>query len=297
MEKITPNDQLQTHGFCIVNVGGDDPITYNPVSAQYSLIALCKRGSIDYEVNMERVHVEAGMRVCYQNVVQYRRVRQSADLEVRALVLRSDFSFDATGGIETNMVRAMVENPVAPIVDEHALAMLDSMMDALEHYCLLPPQYADRQMSLRLVYNIILLLAEMQLHAQNGQSSRALYTMADTYFRTFINLVGSHVRTEHEVLFYAEQLHITPKYLSEICKQKTGRKAKEIISAVLLRGIKNDLLVSGKSMKMLASEYGFADQSSLGKFFRKMTGLSPLHYKKFESGIKEKDSINNESER
>lgn len=39
-------------------------------------------------------------------------------------------------------------------------------------------------------------------------------------------------------------------------------------------------MITGKSMKVIAYEYNFADQSSLGKFFRKMTGESPSAYKK-----------------
>ncbi|MBR1804735.1 MAG: AraC family transcriptional regulator, partial [Muribaculaceae bacterium] len=210
----------------------------------------------------------------------------SDDFQGRVLVLDGQFSFDAAEGIETNMIRLLVENPVAPIADPHMMEVINRLMDALEYYSMAPDQYMNRRVSQSLVHNIVLLLAEIQQGMGQDPSKRVLYTMADTYFRNFINMVGDNVRTEHEVVFYAEQLHITPKYLSEICKQKTGHKAKEIISAILLRSIKNDLLASGKSMKVLASEYGFADQSSLGKFFRKMTGLSPLHYKKYESGIR-----------
>ena len=51
-----------------------------------------------------------------------------------------------------------------------------------------------------------------------------------------------------------------------------------MISIILANQIKRDILESGDSIKGLAYKYGFADQSSLGKFFRKMTGLSPIKY-------------------
>ena len=44
--------------------------------------------------------------------------------------------------------------------------------------------------------------------------------------------------------------------------------------------IKRELMYTDKSMKQLAAEFNFADQSSLGKFFRKLTGQSPLTFKR-----------------
>lgn len=290
MEENNSRQLLRTNSYCVVTINADHAVNYEPVTTNYAILAVCNRGSIDYELNMEQVHVEAGARICYQHVLQLRRVRQSADFEGRVLVLDGAFTFDAAEGIETNMLRAVVEHPVSPLPSDEALATLNHLLDALECYSQMPAGSVSRQVSMNLVRAALLIVAEQERQTRSGHSQHALYTVADTYFRNFINLVGEHVHSEHEVMFYAEHLHITPKYLSEICKLKTGRKAKEIISAFLLRSIKSDLLMSGKSMKILASEYGFADQSSLGKFFRKMTGLSPLHYKQFESGIKKKQA-------
>ena len=38
--------------------------------------------------------------------------------------------------------------------------------------------------------------------------------------------------------------------------------------------------MSGKSIKAIAYEYGFSDQSSMGKFFSKITGQSPSEFRK-----------------
>ena len=55
---------------------------------------------------------------------------------------------------------------------------------------------------------------------------------------------------------------------------------KEIISTFLISKIKQEMIMSGKTIKDIAYEYGFADQSSMGKFFYKMTGMSPRDFKK-----------------
>ena len=39
------------------------------------------------------------------------------------------------------------------------------------------------------------------------------------------------------------------------------------------------MVMSRKSIKTISYEYGFSDQSSMGKFFNKMTGMSPSDFK------------------
>ena len=54
-----------------------------------------------------------------------------------------------------------------------------------------------------------------------------------------------------------------------------GKSAKDAISIVLTSLIRHDLLTGDSNIKALASKYNFCDQSSLGKFFKKETGMSP----------------------
>ena len=283
MASIAQN-QLNAHGYSLVNVEDFKASLREPRSSDYAIIALCSDGSVDYEFNMEKMHVEAGMRICYHHVVQTRMLHCTSDCRMKALVLDNAFMLDCTVGIETNFIQDVFESPLAEVQEPQVLSALNTMFDLLENLLHFPVNISTRQVSMNLVRSVLLLLCELE--ANRTQSTRAPYTMADTYFRRFIRLVAEHFKTEHEVSFYAKQLHITPKYLSEICKQKTQRKAKEIISGILLRKLKGDLMNSGKSMKIIADEYGFADQSSLGKFFRKMTGLSPRHYKQCQFGTR-----------
>ena len=274
--KADNKQRLQDNSYNVVKLTKDYQMRSDRVMAKYMIIVLCTRGFIDYEFNMERVHLEAGMRVCYTHVTHLRVLEYSDDYEVSALVMGYEFSFNCTEGVETNLIQSLFDNPVANIADARIVRMVGLLLDTLEQYKTFQADQQNIQVSMSLVRNILLLIAD---HSENSSLRKQPYSMADTYFRNFINNVTDNVKREHEVTYYADILNITPKYLSEICKLKTGHKAKEIISAILLRSLKADLIGSGKSMKELAAEYGFADQSSFGKFFRKITGLSPLHYR------------------
>jgi AraC family transcriptional activator of pobA len=61
-------------------------------------------------------------------------------------------------------------------------------------------------------------------------------------------------------------MQITPKKLNEICKNKTGKTALNIIHERILTEIKRSLIFSGKTHKEIAYDLGFDSPSALNKF-------------------------------
>lgn len=104
------------------------------------------------------------------------------------------------------------------------------------------------------------------------RSRRILYT------HEFVRLVRKHFRHQHTVRFYANKLCISPKYLSLIVKETCGHTAAEIIDEYLLLEAKNLLRFSGKNIQQIAFELNFSNQSSFGKYFKNLTGLSPSEF-------------------
>ena len=100
------------------------------------------------------------------------------------------------------------------------------------------------------------------------------------YVRDFFKLVHLHHTRERSVSFYAERLFISPKYLSLLIKESTGRSAAKWIDYFVLMEAKNMLRFSGKNIQQVAYSLNFPTQSSFGKYFKHMTGMSPSEYQK-----------------
>ncbi len=99
-----------------------------------------------------------------------------------------------------------------------------------------------------------------------------------TIVRDFIKLVHVHYTTERSVGFYAGRLCISPKYLSLLVKEATGRSAARWIDEFVLMEAKNLLRYSGKNVQQVAYALNFPNQSSFGKFFKHLTVQSPTAY-------------------
>lgn len=101
-----------------------------------------------------------------------------------------------------------------------------------------------------------------------------------TYVSEFMRLVHEHHSRERSVAFYAGKLFISPKYLSLIIKEHTGRSATEVIDSFVILEAKNLLRFSGKNIQQVAYELNFPNQSSFGKYFKHLTGMSPSEYQR-----------------
>jgi len=100
------------------------------------------------------------------------------------------------------------------------------------------------------------------------------------YVRDFIKLVHLHYIRERSVSFYADKLFISSKYLSMLVKDATGRTAARWIDDFVIMEAKNMLRFSGKNIQQVAFALNFPTQSSFGKFFKHITGMSPTEYQK-----------------
>lgn len=95
----------------------------------------------------------------------------------------------------------------------------------------------------------------------------------------FANLVSNHFRQERMVRFYADALNVTPKYLTETVKEINGRSAGEIIDDFVILESKLLLEKQENTIAQVADLLNFSDQSFFGKYFKRITGISPKEFK------------------
>ena len=99
-------------------------------------------------------------------------------------------------------------------------------------------------------------------------------------FFDYVKLVENHFRSERRVGWYAKQLNITPKYLSEAVKAISHRTPNEWIDYYTIHELRIMLKSTAKSIKEIAVELNFPNQSFMGKYFKDHVGVSPSEYRK-----------------
>ena len=102
---------------------------------------------------------------------------------------------------------------------------------------------------------------------------------SDYTFYGFTALLREHPH-QREVQWFAQELKITPKYLSEICKAQSGKSASEWIADVTVTEIKHYLRNTTLPIHEIAKRMEFPNASFFCQYTKKHTGQTPNHFRK-----------------
>lgn len=104
-------------------------------------------------------------------------------------------------------------------------------------------------------------------------------------YRRFLELVSTKFKEYKEVAYYAQALAETTRNLTEICKQKCGKGAKEMIARQIIAESKRQLQFSSRPVKELSYEFSFATPEQFSHFFKKYTLVSPSDFRELYVNI------------
>lgn len=98
-------------------------------------------------------------------------------------------------------------------------------------------------------------------------------------FRRFLLLLHEHGKTQRSVQFYAAQLFVTPKYLTQAVKEVSGETAGDYIDKHTIAAAKRLLRDPELTLAQVADSLYFSSQFFFSKFFKRCTGSSPSAFR------------------
>jgi AraC-like DNA-binding protein len=124
-----------------------------------------------------------------------------------------------------------------------------------------------------------LFILEMWHTFTNEYERRKRTLQSGTLYERFMHLVQEHCMKEREVQFYANQLHITAKYLNAVSKQNSGITASDWIQRYTKERIV--LLLQNESLNIaeIADEMEFSSRSFFTRYVKKVIGVTPSDYR------------------
>ena len=168
--------------------------------------------------------------------------------------------------------------PACPLTEEEMEQFMYAV-DLLEHICNASLQrYPLRHEMLIAQTNV---MTEM-LNAFRREIDEKAVLESNKYgiFNDFCDLLAMHYREQHEVGFYAEKLHLSPRYFSVVVKEVIGLSASDYIEEYIATQAKNILATRHElSVQQVSYLLGFAEAPSFCRFFKRVTGLRPKEYR------------------
>lgn len=238
----------------------------------------CTRGSAKININLTAYDITANTLGVFVPNSVIEVVDQSDDLQIEFLF----FSFDFISNM--HIVNELGE--IAHRVEKQACIYLDEkgFYDLLNFHQIIVKEYEQpaayrteivKSLLHTLVYKILQCYSELEIKAEEKAQSRH-----DAIYRRFMSLLFEHYRIERNVQFYADRLYLTPKYFSKLIRNVSGKTAGEWIDEMVIMGAKGMLKSSDLTVAQIADELNFANPSFFGSYFKKITGMTPVEYRK-----------------
>jgi AraC family transcriptional activator of pobA len=124
---------------------------------------------------------------------------------------------------------------------------------------------------------IIALLCEIN---KNSIKTNTKLSAAAVLANKFKELIYAHIKTEHQVSYYASILNVTPNHLNKSIKSVTGKSPTKWIDETILLEAKYLLYQTNLTINEIAMQVGHYDQSYFSRIFKKHEGVTPIEFRK-----------------
>ncbi len=152
----------------------------------------------------------------------------------------------------------LIEKELKSGIDRHSRDIVVSAIEWLLNHC---ARYYDRQFITR------------------GPSNMDTAAKFEALLTEYVHSGAIREEGLPSVKWLADQLFLSPNYLSDLLKKETGMNAQEHIHYRIIEEAKNQLAHSENSVAEVAYALGFEYPQYFSKLFKIKTGMTPLAYR------------------
>ncbi len=253
-----------------------------PFKLDGAFIGVLKKGHLIVNINLQQYEIRAGeMFFCSPgDILQY----VSGEVEDgSSLALSMDFLLGLNLSLKLrDLITNMIVTNDAPIISlpDAAMREITSLFQLIANNVTTHSSYQRdilKSLCVSYIYIIAKIFGECVEHLPVKRD--AVSQRNKEVFLRFMELLDQFHQKERSVAFYADQLFVTPKYLSSMVKKVSGESASEWINRYVILEAKSLLMHSDKSIQEIAYALNFPNPSFFGKYFKHYAGMTPGEYK------------------
>ena len=258
----------------------DKPVIFSifqyPFKTDVTAAIICIKGTTVGSINLKPYTTNGAclITILPGQILEYKSI--SEDFTGLFIIMSSKFTdslmLNATERLPLSL--SIIDNPVIPL-DEEALngmianfEMLKKAVQVKEH-----PYRMEvaKHLALAFLYG-----AGYIFHKFNDKKKK---THHELQMEKFLQLVQLHHKEQRELGFYADKLCLTPKHLSKVIREVSNRPANDWIDEYVVLTAKALLKSTNMTVQQISDELNFSSQSFFGKYFKRVTGMSPREYR------------------
>jgi len=243
-----------------------------PLKLQKSMVIICLQGKMTFTLNMQEFTLQANNLALASEGSILQQLSAEPGTEIMACIYHGNYF------VEEKMENVLIAQHLFfhPILYVNA----EDMQEVQNLFTLMAQKIAQtdnpyRRKAVDGYLQVLISNGYLYMHQQMDTKKDGISSEHQQLFYRFILLVQQHCRTQHTITYYADKLCLTPKYLSQIIYQVSGKLAGRWINEYLLLEAKNLLAYSRLSVMQIADELNYSSPSAFISFFKKEVGCTP----------------------
>ncbi|MFP3833750.1 helix-turn-helix domain-containing protein [Chryseobacterium sp. SIMBA_028] len=240
------------------------------------LLCFVSSGGMDLQINNFPFHIQSSSIIMLLPDTNLADISCSDDLELSVFYISLDFI--STYSFLTVLLASdeIKFNPAMP-VENKTRKLIWATVQLIQDYHSKTKEQSTVESVQYLLYALLELVSKLYLPIIRNNS--LLQTRSQDIIEHFFELLNKHGHLERSVLFYSNQLHLSPQYLSSFIKKETGKPIKQWISYRVIKQAKELLKTTPLSIKEISNQLQFVDSSLFCRYFRRCTGITANTYR------------------
>lgn len=248
-----------------------------PVRLSAITVLVCIKGQIRCSINLKEYIIEENdLFLCFSgDIVQ---IHDSIGVEGYALLLSSDYldELQIELRLRTDTYMHVRQNAVTRLPREE-IVELRPYFTLLQKYLRKNDPHVVKGLVLAVSYTIISL--RRKYGTATTFENPVNEPRAQQIFDRFIYLLDIYHTKERCLKFYADKMALTPKHMSLMVKNFSGRNALEWLNEYVVLEAKLMLNYTTMTIQEISYRLNFPTQSAFGKYFKQQVGVGPKQYR------------------
>lgn len=240
------------------------------------VFALCIKGRLRLKIDLREFEITKNTLITVGPGSICEVTEKSEDLLIEFLFFSIEFTYGLNIPKDIDVLEKIGKSPCLNLTDEQFENLLDFHSFIVKQYKRISHRYRET-----LVKNLLasFLTETFSIYSESEKNHIAVTGRREEIFHQFGKLLLQHIKEERTVQFYADKMCLSPKYLSQLIKEISGKPIMEWINEITIVIIKAALKTTTNSILQISEELNFPNPSFFGRYFKKHTGMTPLQYR------------------
>ena len=250
----------------------------SPQFTDWGVHLICNEGDAMFLFNSKPFTIQKNDAAVINHPELVTHINASDDLKIRFIAAPFKFLYNLLPANHYGVVGhiSLFENPVIPLNEEDALRFNNDIEQLRLRSADIHHLFYDEligSLALTMIYDLF------DFHAKLYGETSPTERTTNVVKRLLALLENGRAKRYREVSYYANELNVSPKYLSETVKRITGNSVMNLIDKYAVPVLIDFLKNSELTFTQISEEMNFSSLSYFSRYAQKHLGMSPTDYR------------------